>query len=92
MMGFSSFRFKVGSGSEFFFPAGSGSVEKNVGSSSLNKFPRARVKSYLLHALEVVLCDAGLTNGPGAEVHDVVAVVLDLGEQLGHPALSPITP
>ena len=57
-----------------------------------NKWPWAQVKLYLLHALEVVLCDAGLTNGPGAEVHDVVTVVLDLGEQLGHPALSPVTP
>ena len=47
---------------------------------------------YLLHALEVVLCDAGLTDGPGAKVHDVVTVVLDLGEQFGHPALSPVTP
>ena len=46
---------------------------------------------YLLYTVEVVLCDASLPDGPGAEVHDVVAVVLDLREQLRHPALGPVT-
>jgi hypothetical protein len=41
--------------------------------------------------LEVVLGDGGLPNGPGTQVHDVVTVVPDLGEQLRHPALGPVT-
>lgn len=44
----------------------------------------------LSDGLQVFFGDCGLTYGPGAQIHDVVAVVLDLVEQLGHAALSPI--
>ena len=44
----------------------------------------------LLQRLEVVLGDGGLADGPGTEVHDLVAVVPDLGVELGHSRLGPV--
>lgn len=39
---------------------------------------------------EVFSGDVGLTNSPGRQVQDAIAVVLDLGKQLGDARLGPI--
>ena len=48
--------------------------------------------SVLLDALEVLFCDGGLTDGPGAEVHDLVAVILNFAVQVSHAGVSPVLP
>ncbi len=45
----------------------------------------------LADGLEVVLGDAGLADGPGRQVGDVVAVVHDLSEEGGDAGLGPVT-
>ena len=44
----------------------------------------------LLDTLEVILGDGGLADGPGAEVHDPVAVLLDLAVQGRHARVGPV--
>ena len=44
----------------------------------------------LLDTLEVILGDRGLADGPGAEVHDPVAVLLDLAVQVRHAGVGPV--
>ena len=44
----------------------------------------------LFNGLEIFLCDAGLPDGPGAEVHDLVAVLVYLGVQVRHAGVSPV--
>ena len=46
----------------------------------------------LLQRLEIVFGDRGLADGSGAEVDDLVAVVPDLGVEVGHARLSPVPP
>ena len=43
----------------------------------------------LLDGAQVVLGHARLANRPGRQIGDVIAVVRNLGEQRGHPGLSP---
>ena len=44
----------------------------------------------LLDTLEVILGDGGLADGSGAEVHDSVAVLLDLAVQVSHARVGPV--
>ena len=44
----------------------------------------------LLDTLEVILGDRGLADGPGAEVHDPVAVLLDLAVQVRDARVGPV--
>ena len=44
----------------------------------------------LLDRMKVIFGDGSLANGPGTKVHDMVAIVVNLGEELGHPRLSPV--
>ena len=44
----------------------------------------------LLDALEIILGNGGLPDGPGAEVHDPVAVLLDLAVQVRHAGVGPV--
>ena len=46
----------------------------------------------LLQRLEIVFGDRGLAYGSGAEVDDLVAVVPDLGVEVGYTRLSPVPP
>lgn len=44
----------------------------------------------LLDAAQQVLGDLGLTYGAGGQVQELVAVVVDVGKQLGHARLGPV--
>ena len=44
----------------------------------------------LFNGLEIFLCDAGLPDGSGAEVHDLVAILVYLGVQVRHSGVSPV--
>jgi len=50
-----------------------------------------QVEVTLGHRLQVVFGDGGLADGPGAQVSDVIPVVLDFGEQGGDTRLSPVS-
>ncbi len=54
--------------------------------------PIRQVDPALGYGLEVVLGDGGLADRPGRQVHDVVAVADDLGEERGDAGLGPVLP